>query len=159
MTSKVFQFWLWETGRHFRQQEGGLKGRGKGGAVMEGRVVEVAPAAPPAAGPWPPGFRYVWRKRAGPGRRRESPGALLAPAGARLRPAVGSAPARDVKSPQATPSARLSTAEARPLLCTSSPFRGPGRGPNIRQRRSRHRVPCVPSSAKDRPRARIPADI
>lgn len=39
------------------------------------------------------------------------------------------------------------------------PFRGPRRGPNTRQRRSRHRVPRVPSSAKDRPRARIPADF
>lgn len=52
MTSQgPFQFCLWETGRYFRQQEGGPKGRGKGGAGLEGHGVEVAPAAPPAAGP------------------------------------------------------------------------------------------------------------
>lgn len=86
-------------------------------------------------------------------------GAPEALARTRLHPAAGSAPARAVKSP-------AGHALYPPVSCTGTPpplrldpFRGPRRGPNTRQRSSRHRVPRVPISAKDRPRARIPVDF
>lgn len=55
MTSKVFTSSdLGKRGRHFRWQEGGREGRGKGGAEKAAARVEVAPrgsAPAPSQGP------------------------------------------------------------------------------------------------------------
>lgn len=61
-------------------------------------------------------------------------------------------PARHAPCPPACP-------EARPLPPLQvDPPRGPRRGPNLCRHR-RHRLCCVPSSEKDRPRTRTPIDF
>lgn len=131
------------------------------------RVAEVAPAAPPRRSPRAPSFPLALAEMSRSSERAGGAAAwgqappCPAPEAAdpRAGGAVTAARPQGARSLRATPPAAACPAETRPLPpLRLDPFGGPRRGPNLLQR-CRHRLRRVPSSAKDRPRARTPVDF
>lgn len=175
MTSKASSSDFGNWGEHFRWKEGERKGSGRGGTEEVPRVAEVAPSTPPRSSPRAPSFplglaemshgsepaaeppelsgRHCWLGPISALSCPAPPLPLICPWAVTVATQRCRVPARHALGAPACPS------ETRPLPpLRLDPPREPRRGPNRRQHR-RHRLRCVPSSAKDRPRSGTPIDF